>query len=117
MHEAGLMQCALEAAEEQARLCGATRIHRVTLRVGKLAGVESEALAFAFDVVTADTIAEGAILDIEPVPIVCYCDVCEKEFSPEGFVFTCQDCGRPSADVRAGRELELASLEVSGDGG
>jgi hydrogenase nickel incorporation protein HypA/HybF len=116
MHEVGLMQSALELAEEQARLRGASRIHRITLRVGKLAGVEPEALAFAFDVVTAGTMADGASLGVESVPVACFCASCRAEFAPEELVFACPRCGVPSADVRTGRELDLVSLEVSGDG-
>jgi hydrogenase nickel incorporation protein HypA/HybF len=116
MHEVGLMQSALELAEEQARLRGACRIHRITLRIGKLAGVELEALTFAFEVVAAGTMAEGAALQVEAVPVVCYCCGCEKEFAPEDFVFACPACGALSQDVRSGQELELTSLEVSGDG-
>jgi hydrogenase nickel incorporation protein HypA/HybF len=116
MHEVGLIESALELAEEQALLRGARRIHRITLRLGKLAGVEPEALAFAFDVVTAGTMADGATLGIESVPIVCFCAACRAEFAPADFVFACPRCGAPSGDVRAGRELELVSLEVSGDG-
>ena len=116
MHEVGLMQGALELAEEQARLRGATRIHRITLRVGRLAGVEPEALAFAFDVVTAGTLAEGATLAVDPVPVICFCAACGREFAPADFVFACPTCGALSGEVRSGRELELLSLEVSGDG-
>jgi hydrogenase nickel incorporation protein HypA/HybF len=116
MHEVSLMQSALELAEEQARLRGAGRIHRITLRIGKLAGVEPEALAFAFDVVTAGTMADGATLGVESVPVVCFCAACQAEFAPEDFIFACPRCGAPSGDVRAGRELELVSLEVSDDG-
>jgi hydrogenase nickel incorporation protein HypA/HybF len=116
MHEASLMLNALEIAEEQARQRGATRIHRIALRVGRLAGVEPEALAFAFDMVTAGTMAEGATLAIESAPVVCLCDVCRQEFSPDDFVFACPTCGALSQDVRSGQELELIRLEVSGDG-
>ena len=48
MHEVGLMQDALGLALEEARRQGASRVHQLTLRVGRLAGVEPEALAFAF---------------------------------------------------------------------
>jgi hydrogenase nickel incorporation protein HypA/HybF len=115
VHEISVMQSALEIAQQEALLRGATHIHCITLRVGRLAGVEPVALTFAFEVVTAGTMAEGASLRIESVPIVCYCDQCQKEFMPEDFVFACPGCGVLSQNVRAGQELELINLEVSGD--
>lgn len=116
MHEVSLIQNVLELAEEQACFLRATRIHGITLRVGHLAGVEPQALMFAFDVVTAGTIAEGAALQIESVPVVCYCGGCGKEFAPQDFIFACPGCGVLSRDVRAGHELELTSVEVSSNG-
>ena len=73
MHEVSLMQSALEIAEEQACSQGATRIHAITLRIGRLAGVVPDALGLAFEVVTAGTRAEGASLEVETVEVVCRC--------------------------------------------
>jgi hydrogenase nickel incorporation protein HypA/HybF len=113
MHEVGLMQQALEMAEEQLRLHGGQRIHRMAFRVGPLSGVEPDALRFAFDVVSQDTCADGARIDIEEVPARCWCAVCAREFEPDGFAFLCPECGQISDEVRAGREFELLSLEIS----
>ena len=115
MHELSLMESALEMAQEQARSAGATRIHRITLRVGRLAGVEREALEFAFSVAAAGTMAEGAALHVEAEPIMCYCEACASTFAPADFIFACPRCGGLSRDVRAGQALELVQLEVSGD--
>jgi hydrogenase nickel incorporation protein HypA/HybF len=107
------MQDALELALGEARRQGANHIHRLTLRVGRLAGVEPEALAFAFDVVAAGTPAEGADFVIEDVTAVCFCTCCRQEFEPTDFIFCCPGCGTLSSTVRQGGELELASVEVS----
>jgi hydrogenase nickel incorporation protein HypA/HybF len=107
------MQAALEIALARASEQGAEHIHRIRLRVGLLSGVVPEALRFAFDVVVRDTMAEGACLDIEEVPVVCFCPSCQREFSTTGWFFECPSCGQASADVRQGAELELVSLEVS----
>jgi hydrogenase nickel incorporation protein HypA/HybF len=113
VHEVGVMQDALEVALEHARRQGAQRIHRITLRVGPLAGVVPESLAFAFDVVARGTIAEGARLEVQDVPVVCFCPACAEEFRPGAWFFECPRCGQATDQVRQGRELELASLEVS----
>ena len=113
MHEIGLVQEALQLAEEQARRHGAARIHRIHLRVGRLAGVEPEALAFAFEVARVGTLAERAVLEVESIAAACYCQSCHHDFTTEDYVLACPVCGRPSSDLRAGQELELASLEVS----
>jgi hydrogenase nickel incorporation protein HypA/HybF len=113
MHEVSLMQSALEIAQEQAKRQGAARIHRLKMRIGALSGVVPEALEFAFEVVTSGTMAEGAAFEIEKVPVVCWCEGCAQEFEPEGYFYECPACGRPSRDIRRGREMELVEMEVS----
>lgn len=65
MHEAGLMQTALEAACDEARRAGAVGVRRIVLRVGAESGVVPEALRFAFEALAVGTLADGATLDIE----------------------------------------------------
>ncbi len=113
MHELGLLQETLDVALEHAARHGARRVHRITLKVGDLSGVVTEALQFAFEVVTQGTIAEGARLVVERVPVVCRCRRCERDFRSDDVIYLCPVCGEISADVRQGRELILKSLEVS----
>ncbi len=113
MHEVGLMESTLAMALTRAAEEGAHRIHRLTMRVGPLSGVVPEALEFAFDVLTRGTIAEGATLEVEQVPIICYCSQCRGDFQPKDLFCECPRCRHVSGEVRGGRELELASLEVS----
>ncbi len=113
MHEVSLMQDTVIIATKQAKDAGAQRIHRIMMRVGALSGAVPETLEFAFDIVAKGTMAEGARLEIERVPVLCHCQVCAREFEPADFVCECPRCGRPSTDIRRGRELQVTSLEVS----
>jgi hydrogenase nickel incorporation protein HypA/HybF len=113
VHEAGLAQTALEVAADRARDRGATRIHRLTLRVGDLSGVVPESLRFALESLSTGTAAEGATFEIEVVPVECHCPDCARLFRPTDVVYACPDCGAISPDVRQGHELVLVSLEVS----
>jgi len=113
MHEWSVMASALEIALEQTRRQGASRIHSITLRIGELSGVIPEALTFAFESVAAGTPAEGARLVVETVLVLCRCSRCDEEFHPADVIYLCPSCGQISANLRRGRELELASLEVS----
>lgn len=113
MHEVGLMESALAIALKRADEEGAHRIHRLTMRIGPLSGVVQEALEFAFDVLTRGTIAEGARLEVEHVPMMCYCSSCRLEFHPDDLFCECPQCHDSRVKVRQGRELELSSLEVS----
>jgi hydrogenase nickel incorporation protein HypA/HybF len=113
MHEVGIMENTLAIALRRAADEGAHRIHRITMRIGPLSGIVPEALEFAFDVLTRGTIAERAEFKVERVPTICHCHTCRREFAPADFFCECPQCQRISAEVHQGRELELASLEVS----
>ena len=113
MHEVGIMEQTLAIALTHAQQQGASQIHRMIVRVGTLSGVEPDALKFAFDVVTQGTIAARATLTIDTIPAVCYCQHCQQTFQPTDWIYACPDCQNVSADIRQGKELELASMEVS----
>lgn len=113
MHEVSLMQAALSIALDHANAQGASKIHALELHVGMQSGVVPAALAFAFDIVSAGTAAEGAELRLKTIPTRCYCSRCQQEFQPADWVYECPDCHGISTDIRQGQTLELASLEVS----
>lgn len=113
MHEVSIMTEAVRLAVESASARGATRIHCLCLRVGALSGVVPDALQFAFDAVTAGTMAEGGSLSIDTVPAAWWCGKCAAEFGADGLFAECPRCGAWSNDLRTGRELNIASIEVS----
>ena len=113
MHEFGLAENTLALALEQARKQGAHKILEVRMQIGALTGVVEEAFEFAFDALAEHTMAAGAALVIERVPVSCFCHRCDRRFQTEIYTYLCPACGEASADVRAGRELNLVSLEVS----
>ena len=84
MHEVSLMQDTVIIATRQAREAGAQRIHRVAMKVGALSGAVPETLEFAFEIVAKGTMAEGATLDIERIPVMCFCPACAQEFDAGG---------------------------------
>lgn len=114
MHEVSLMENALELAKEHARTRQATRIHRIHIRVGRLSGVVSDALRFAFEGLKPGTLAEDAILELEEVEAVCLCKSCRIEFPSTDWIHQCPSCGENrEVAILQGSELELVSLEVS----
>jgi hydrogenase nickel incorporation protein HypA/HybF len=112
MHELSIMQSALSMALEQARLAGATRVHTIRLRIGALSGVVPDALEFAFEVLTPGTAAEHAKLAIDQVPARFWCAACTREFQADDMFAECPECHSLSGELRAGREMEVASLEI-----
>ena len=113
MHELSIALSLIEAAEARAAEEGAARISRLFLRIGPLSGVVPQALISAFEMAAHSTRAEGAVLEIEKVPISVYCSACEREVVTDSdFSFECPDCGVLTHDIRSGNELEFTSMEI-----
>ena len=113
MHELSLMEEVRRLALQEMERHGGGRLRALTLRIGSLAGVEPEALRFAFEVVMAGSIAADARLQIERVPAVAFCDCCQGEFALDDGLWECPCCGGLSRQLRRGRELQLASLQLT----
>jgi hydrogenase nickel incorporation protein HypA/HybF len=88
----------------------------ITLKIGELSGVEQEAVRFCFEIVSKGTPAEGARLDIVPVPAVLRCRTCSLDFRLNAR-WSCPACGSFGGDVLSGREFFVESIEVEEEEG
>lgn len=114
MHEMSIAHELVDSVAEAARQAGATRVVRVTVRVGALSGVVAESLAFAYEVAAAGTLLAGSELLIERVPLALLCANCGP-VNPADPRAQCPRCGEPAA-VTAGRELDVVSMEIDDSG-
>ena len=104
MHEAALAESIINIALEVAKENNSKKISAVGLKLGDMAGVEVEALNLSFNVLSKDTIAEGAELKIRRVPIRATCNKCGKIFEVEHYNFFCPEC-EGILILQSGREL------------
>ncbi|MBQ4404908.1 MAG: hydrogenase maturation nickel metallochaperone HypA [Selenomonadaceae bacterium] len=104
MHEATLAENILNIAFDAAEKNHATKIFKVGLTLGEMAGVEVEALTLSFDVLKKNTPADGAELAIRRVPISATCNKCGKTFRLERYNFFCPECDGVLI-LQSGREL------------
>ena len=58
------------------------------------------------------TVAADATLTIEAVPAACWCATCQAEFACRDFMSECPRCHNISGELRRGRELEIAAVEL-----
>ncbi len=107
-----LMEGMLHIMDENAKAQGFGRVRTVILEIGKLAGVEVEALRFAFEAVTEGSIAEGATLEIEEPQGLGWCVECERESSIETRYDPCPLCGKVPLAITGGTEMRVKALDV-----
>ncbi len=115
MHELSVASAVLDTVERHAEN---RKVLAVTLRIGHLRQVIPDSLAFYFEMVARDTLAEGARLEQVIVPARLRCGGCEQEWELEGTPeFRCPRCAVSEVAVIAGNELEVDSIEVEEDSG
>ena len=112
MHELPITEGLLNLALKHANQAGAKRITQLNLVIGQLASVVDDSIQFYWDIISKDSIAEGAKLEFRRVPAVLHCWNCEAEFSPNGRDYLCPQCGSARVKVVAGDDFLLESIDV-----
>ncbi len=113
MHEMSLCEGMRRVIDEQARLHKVSRIARVRVEIGRFAGVETDALHFAWDVVMRGSVAEGAELVTLELPGRAMCYDCMKEVEIEDRFDPCPTCGGGKLMPQGGDEMRIKDLEVA----
>ena len=111
MHELSIAQSLLDIIVDESQRNRLGRVSKVMLRIGDLAAVVPESLRFCFDLVSRDTVASGALLEIETVAVTARCGKCDFSFEVQDRVFECPKCGEPVFEMVGGRELYVMSIE------
>lgn len=112
MHEMSLAEGIRQIVEDAGRAQGFARVKTVVLEIGQLASVEPEALAFCFDVVMKDSIADGARLHIDRVPGEGWCMQCAATVPISALYDPCPRCGSYQVQATGGTEMRVKELEI-----
>ncbi len=112
MHELSVCQGMLSQVSAIAAEHGASGVSLVKVQIGPLSGVEPQLLAQAFRIATAGTIADGATLEVETLPVKVRCEQCGATSEVAMNRLLCGECGDYHTQVISGDELLLASVEL-----
>jgi hydrogenase nickel incorporation protein HypA/HybF len=105
----------LKLVEEAALRERFTRVERLRLEAGALAGVEIGALRFALEAIAPGTALEGAAIEIEQPPGTAWCMACSEGVPLAARGAACPRCGGWQLTPTGGTELKLRELIVHDD--
>ena len=111
MHEVSIIQSVVEIVTNKAIENKFTKVNKVSLKIGELAGVMPESLKFTFKSCIINTMLEGSILEIEKVKAVAKCIDCMQEFPIDHFNKLCPSCNKFSSNIISGYELFINTIE------
>jgi hydrogenase nickel incorporation protein HypA/HybF len=103
-----ILDIAVAAAERE----GAQKITRINIVAGKVRAIVPEQLSFCFEVIAEGTIASGAELNMEIVPVKGRCRKCGEVFIVEDFLYICPQCQSSDIEITGGTELRIKDIEV-----
>lgn len=112
MHELPITESILEIALRHAEKARATRITDIHLVIGQLSSIVDESVAFYWDIVSKDTIAEGAELHFRRIQTQMFCLDCNQRYNPGNEDLACPHCKSAKVKVVAGEEFSLEAIEV-----
>ena len=112
MHELSIAQSILDIAIEAANKQGAKKITRIDLVAGELRGLVPTQLTFCFSIVAKDTLASGACLYVEEMPLTAHCEDCNADFTVIDYQQICPACGSIKIQLTGGSELSVKDIEV-----
>ena len=112
MHELAICQALMSQIEAIAEERKASNVVSIVIGMGPLSGVEAQLLQHAYPVASAGTVAEGAELVIENLPVRVECTQCGSESDALPNKLVCKQCGDWRTTLISGDELMLMSVEL-----
>lgn len=110
MHEYSIVQALMARVGAEAQARRATAVHRLSIRIGELSGVEPALLTTAYETFRERTICEHAELAVQIVAARWECPACGAAIR-RGDRLTCAACSLPARLVE-GDEIMLDRIEM-----
>jgi hydrogenase nickel incorporation protein HypA/HybF len=115
MHELPITESILNIVLKHARMNNAQKVMTIHLQIGKLTDLQDEWLQRYFDYLSKGTLAEGAKLNIERMPVTVQCNTCQVSYEADVAQMgelVCPACGGNSGTLLSGRDYHIKSMEV-----
>ena len=112
MHELAICQALMNQVESIAAERNAHSVISIVVGRGPLSGVEVQLLKHAYPVASAGTLAEGAELVIENLPVRIKCTAWGNESDALPNKLVCKSCGDWRTTLISGDELMLMRIEL-----
>ncbi len=112
MHELPVTESILEISLRHANQAKAKRITNLYLVIGQLASIVDDSVQFYWDIVSKDTLAEGAVLHFKRLPATLACMECDQHYQPGEEGFSCPNCKSDHVKVISGDEFYMEAIDI-----
>lgn len=112
MHELAVTQSILDIALDHAERSGAARVTALNLVIGQLSSIVDDSVQFYWDIISQNTLCEGATLNFERIAAQMSCLDCGQTYTLTRGLEACPRCESLRVRVVAGDEFRLESMEI-----
>ena len=114
MHEVSIALGMVDELIKIARNNDATKINSVKLKIGKMSGIVTDSLIFAFDAIKLEhSLLSDASIVIEEIPTVYDCGDCNASFEIDDTYFpSCSNCNSLNVKLISGEEQHIENVEL-----
>jgi hydrogenase nickel incorporation protein HypA/HybF len=116
MHELSVTKNVLQLVIKHAEINKARKVVGVQLEIGEMRDIIGDLMQKCFQYLARGTIAEGAELKIEVIPLTCICRSCNEIFSVnahKGFNdLSCPKCKGTSLVPYSGQEFIIKAIDI-----
>ena len=119
MHELSMADAIVKTAIDVAEKNNAQEITEVTIEIGKLTLLNPEQLKFMIEVLSEDTLLEGAEIIISEIPIEIRCKSCDfvgiassDDLDHYVSIVKCPKCKGHELEITKGRECNVKTIKI-----
>lgn len=112
MHELPVTESILKVTLRHAMTHKAKKVTDIYLVIGQWSSIIDDSIQFHWDILSDNTIAKGATLHFERIPVELFCLDCSHTYTPTDKELVCPKCESSRIKVTKGDEFNIDSIEI-----
>ncbi|NNF36707.1 MAG: hydrogenase maturation nickel metallochaperone HypA [Saprospiraceae bacterium] len=112
MHELSIAMGIVNIADAACKKANKSSVSKICLEIGRLSGVEIDALNFVWPAAVERSVLSNAEKEIEIIEGEALCLECSDTFQITNHYDACPSCGSYFKDIQKGGELKVKYIEA-----
>lgn len=110
MHELSIVMGIIDIAQKEIKKANLRKVETIEIDIGTLAGIEFEALDFAWQMAVDNTVLQNAERKINVIQAKAKCVSCGHIFNTNSVFDQCPKCNEFFTEIITGRELKVKAI-------
>jgi hydrogenase nickel incorporation protein HypA/HybF len=112
MHELAITEQILNLALHHAKEANARQVTDLHLQIGALSTIIDDSVQFYWDIISKDSLCQGATLHFQRTPAQFHCHTCNQDYTLANELTACPHCDGIQVQIISGQEFQLMAIDV-----